>query len=86
MYIYESETVRVVVNQLCDPRDCSPPGSSVHGVLQARVLECIAILFSLSLFSLAFLSLFSLSLSLSLYIYICNPAIRKMGIMLFVTT
>ena len=24
---------------LCDPVDCSPPGSSVHGVLQARVLE-----------------------------------------------
>ena len=24
---------------LCDPRDCSPPGSSVQGVLQARILE-----------------------------------------------
>ena len=24
---------------LCDPMDCSPPGSSVHGILQARVLE-----------------------------------------------
>ena len=24
---------------LCDPVDCSPPGSSVHGVLQARILE-----------------------------------------------
>ena len=24
---------------LCDPRDCSPPGSSVHGILQARMLE-----------------------------------------------
>ena len=23
----------------CDPMDCSPPGSSVHGVLQARILE-----------------------------------------------
>ena len=23
----------------CDPVDCSPPGSSVHGILQARVLE-----------------------------------------------
>ena len=28
---------------LCDPRDCSPPGSSVHRILQARTLECIAI-------------------------------------------
>ena len=27
---------------LCDPRDCSPPGSSVHGILQARTLECVA--------------------------------------------
>ena len=25
---------------LCDPVDCSPPGSSVHGTLQARILEC----------------------------------------------
>ena len=24
---------------LCDPMDCSPPGSSVHGILQARALE-----------------------------------------------
>ena len=30
---------------LCDPMDCSPPGSSVHGILQARVLECVAISF-----------------------------------------
>ena len=27
---------------LCDPMDCSPPGSSVHGILQARVLEGVA--------------------------------------------
>ena len=31
---------------LCDPMDCSPPGSSVHGILQARVLEWVAIPFS----------------------------------------
>ena len=31
---------------LCDPMDCSPPGSSVHGMLQARVLEGVAICFS----------------------------------------
>ena len=24
---------------LCDPMDCSPPGSSVHGILQARIVE-----------------------------------------------
>ena len=27
----------------CDPMDCSPPGSSVHGVLQAGVLEWVAV-------------------------------------------
>ena len=35
--------VNVLVTQscmiLCDPIDCSPPGSSVHGILQARILE-----------------------------------------------
>ena len=28
---------------LCDPRDGSPPGSSVHGILQARILEWVAV-------------------------------------------
>jgi len=28
---------------LCNPVDCSPPGSSVHGILQARILEWFAI-------------------------------------------
>ena len=27
----------------CEPVDCSPPGSSVHGILQARILEWVAI-------------------------------------------
>ena len=31
---------------LCDPMDCSPPGSSVHGILQARRLGRVAISFS----------------------------------------
>ena len=31
---------------LCDPMDCSPPGSSVHGILQARILKWVAIPFS----------------------------------------
>ena len=31
---------------LCDPIDCSLPGSSVHGILQARILEWVAISFS----------------------------------------
>ena len=31
---------------VCDPMDGSPPGSSVHGILQARILEWVAIPFS----------------------------------------
>ena len=31
---------------LSDPMDCSPPGSSIHGIFQARVLEWGAIAFS----------------------------------------
>ena len=31
---------------LCDPMDCSLPGSSIHGVLQVRILEWVAIPFS----------------------------------------
>ena len=42
--------VEVLVAQLCptlwDPVDCSPPGSSVHGILQARTLVWVAIPFS----------------------------------------
>ena len=44
MYVY------VLVSQLCltlcNPMDCSLPGSSVHGILQARILEWVAIPFS----------------------------------------
>ena len=39
-------SVKVFVAQLCltlwDPVDCRPPGSSVHGILQARILEWVA--------------------------------------------
>ena len=30
----------------CDPMDCSPPGSSIHGIFQVRILEWLAISFS----------------------------------------
>ena len=40
----ESVSCSVVSNSL-QPRDCSPPGSSVHGILQARILEWVAISF-----------------------------------------
>ena len=35
---------------LCNLMDCSPPSSSVHGILQAKILECIAIPFSRGIF------------------------------------
>jgi len=41
--------MKVLVAQLyltlCDPMECSPPSSSVHGILQARILEWVAIHF-----------------------------------------
>ena len=44
---YESESeVAQSCPTLCDPMDCSLPGSSVHGIFQAIVLEWIAISFS----------------------------------------
>ena len=46
----EGGIVYVLVTQsyptLCSPMDCSPTGSSVHGILQARILEWVAIPFS----------------------------------------
>ena len=52
-YITFSRVLPVVLVQLlscvqlfCDPMDCSPPGSSVHGISQARILEWVAISFS----------------------------------------
>ena len=41
----ESEVAQSCLT-LCNPMDCSPPGSSVHGILQARILEWVAISFS----------------------------------------
>ena len=44
----------MLVAQSCptvyDPMDCSPPGSSVHGILQARILEWVAMPFSRGIF------------------------------------
>ena len=36
----------LVVSDSCNPMYCSPPGSSVHGILQVRILEWVAISFS----------------------------------------
>ena len=46
----KSEKVKSEVAQLCptlfNPVDCSPPVSSLHGILQARILEWVAVSFS----------------------------------------
>ena len=48
--VYVCVCVCVLVTQLCptlwDPVDCSLPGSFVHGILQTRILERVAIFFS----------------------------------------
>ena len=41
----ESEVVQLCLT-LCNPMNCSLPGSSIHRIFQARILECIAISFS----------------------------------------
>ena len=45
---YKSEVIVVAQSYptLCNPMDCSPPGSSIAGILQARTLEWVAISFS----------------------------------------
>ena len=47
--VSESICCCCLITKLClfyDPMDCSPPGSSVHGIFQARILEWVAISFS----------------------------------------
>ena len=46
----ESEVVQSCLTP-SDPMDCSPPGPSVHGIFQARVLEWGAIAFSLTMYT-----------------------------------
>ena len=50
----ESEVAQLCPT-LCDPMDCSPPGSSTHGIFQARVLEWGAIAFSMNILKRGYL-------------------------------
>ena len=52
--IYYAKPIQLHLT-LCHPMDCGPPGSSVHGILQARILEWVAISFSRSKYSSAVL-------------------------------
>ena len=48
--IKDKDTLKIDITDMCltvcNPMDCSPPGSSVHGILQARILDRVAIPFS----------------------------------------
>ena len=50
LFLFILKKVKVLVTQLCltlcNPIYCGPLGCSVHGILQARILEWVAILFS----------------------------------------
>ena len=47
IYIFQAKWSEILVTQpcltICSPMDCSFPGSSVHGILQAKILEWVAI-------------------------------------------
>ena len=57
----ESEVAQSCLT-LSDPMDCSPPGSSVHGIFQARALEWGAIAFSKTSYEGIQFSVFSFTL------------------------
>ena len=48
--VINGECVCYLLRTLCDLTDCSPPGSSVHRILQARILEGVAVPFSREIF------------------------------------
>ena len=50
-YIFVLCTQSLSRIQLCSPMNCSPPGSSVHGIFQARILEWVSISYSRGLHS-----------------------------------
>ena len=46
LILWESQIAQLCLT-LSDPMDYSPPGSSIHGILQVRILEWVAIPFSM---------------------------------------
>ena len=45
VYIHTYDKLLQSCPTLCDPMDCSPPGSSVHGIFQTRILEWVSMPF-----------------------------------------
>ena len=60
---------------LIDPMDCSPPGSSVHGIFQATVLEWVAIVLPHCNFDLHFLIINNVK-----HLFMCLLAFGEMSI------
>ena len=48
-FLLWSEVKLLIHVRLCNPVDCGPPGSAIHGIFQARILEWVAISFSILL-------------------------------------
>ena len=83
----ESENITQLCPTLCDPMDCSPPNSSAHGILQARILEWVDVPSSQGIFLTQGLSmgvacvgliflvwrLFSVSMSPAFFLGVCWP-------------
>ena len=64
---------------LCNPMDCSPPGCSVHGILQARILEWVAISFSGDLSTPGIQSTFPKSPASSGEFFITSVTLQKIN-------
>ena len=71
---------------LCNPVDCSPPGSSVHGILQAKILEWVAISYSICIHmciqicvvSEVFYSYVNKGIHMRIYMCIFSPSFTQM--------
>ena len=66
IYMYAAAAAKLLQScpNLCDPTDGSPPGSCVPGILQARILEWVAISFSNAIMH---------AKSLQSYLTLCDP-------------
>ena len=63
---------------LCEPMDCSPPGFSVHGILQTRTLGCRALLQGVNIYvGNSFLIGALLSLELDAQEFFCNSILEQ---------
>ena len=71
---------------LSDPTDCSPPGSSAHGIFQARVLEWGAISFSTFTVTYPIEFRFLSKCSLSCCEFLSSPCLLSVFIYLFIFT